>query len=480
MASTIAGSWTHVATYLGYLVATVLFIVGLKLQQRVPTARRGNRLSALGMLLAVLLTLFDLGAFDPTYILAGVLLGATIGGFAAYRVQMTAMPQMVALFNGMGGGASMLVALSYLHHQVLDTGEARTVAVALGPDSAVTTMLSVLIGGVTLTGSIVAFLKLQEWIAGRPVLLPGRHALNLVLAVGALALGGLAAFGLSDPSSLATAAWVFAGIALLLGVLLVIPIGGADMPVVISLLNSYSGLAAAMTGFVLKSNLLIVVGSLVGASGIILTRIMSKAMNRSLANVLFGGFGASDATAGAGGEYRNVKSASLEEAALILEGAGSVIFVPGYGLAVAQAQHAVKELADLLARRGASVKYAIHPVAGRMPGHMNVLLAESNVPYEQLYEMDAINPEFKATDVVVVIGANDVVNPAATRDRGSPIFGMPLLNVHEARSVIILKRSLGAGFSGIRNELFEYPNAVMLFADARKGLAGLAEELKQM
>jgi len=480
MADTTVGTWTHVAVYLGYLVATVMFIVGLKMQQRVPTARDGNRLSAAGMLLAVLLTVLELGAFDPTYIVAGVVLGSAIGLVAAYRVQMTAMPQMVALFNGMGGGASMLVALSYFHHEVLDAGGARTMAAALGADSALTTVLGVLIGAVTLTGSIVAFLKLQEWIDGRPVLLPGRHVVNALLAVGALVLGGLAAFGLSDPSTLAWATWAFAAIALVLGVLLVIPIGGADMPVVISLLNSYSGLAAAMTGFVLKNNLLIVVGSLVGASGIILTRIMSKAMNRSLANVLFGGFGATDATAGGGGEYRNVKSASLEEAAMILEGAGSVIFVPGYGLAVAQAQHAVKELADLLMRRGTSVKYAIHPVAGRMPGHMKVLLAESNVPYEQLYEMDAINPEFKATDVVVVIGANDVVNPAATRDRGSPIYGMPILNVHEARSVIILKRSLGAGFSGIRNELFEYPNAVLLFADARKGLAGLAEELKQM
>ncbi len=473
-------AWTHIAVYLGYLVATVMFILGLKLQQRVPTARGGNLLSALGMLLAVLLTVFDLGSFDPSYILAGVVLGSAIGLFTAYRIQMTAVPQMVALFNGMGGGASMLVALSYFYHEVLGTGVPRTMATALGADSALTTVLSILIGSVTLTGSIVAFLKLQEWIAGRPLLLPGRHILNLLLGLGALVLGGLAAFGVSDPSSLSTVMWVFAAVSLLLGVLLVIPIGGADMPVVISLLNSYSGLAAAMTGFVLKNNLLIVVGSLVGASGIILTRIMSKAMNRSLANVLFGGFGATDTTAAGGGEYTSVKSASVEEVALILESAGSVIFVPGYGLAVAQAQHAIKELADLLTHRGTTVKYAIHPVAGRMPGHMNVLLAESNVPYEQLYEMDAINPEFKTTDVAVVIGANDVVNPAATHDRGSPIYGMPILNVHEARSVIIMKRSLAAGFSGIRNELFEYPNAVMLFSDARKGLAGLTEELKQM
>lgn len=467
---------THIITYLGYLVATVMFIVGLKLQQRVPTARRGNHLSALGMLLAVILTLLDLGTFNPLYIIVGVVIGSAIGAIAAYKAKMTDMPQMVALFNGLGGGASMLVALSLFHMEVLP--KSQTMIAAIGADSAVTTVLSIIIGAVTLTGSIVAFLKLQEWISGRPILIPGRHIINLVLAIAALVLGTWSLF--ADPSQVAIIMWVFAAIALILGALLVIPIGGADMPVVISLLNSYSGLAAAMTGFVLKNNLLIVVGSLVGASGIILTRIMSKAMNRSLANVLFGGFGATDQTAGAGGEYSGVKSASIEESALILESASSVIFVPGYGLAVAQAQHAVKELAELLIKRGVSVKYAIHPVAGRMPGHMNVLLAESNVPYEQLYEMDAINHEFKATDVAVVIGANDVVNPAATHDRGSPIYGMPILNVHEARSVIIIKRSLGAGFAGIRNELFEYPNAVMMFADARKGLAGLTEELKQM
>jgi NAD(P) transhydrogenase subunit beta len=467
--------------YLVYLLAAVLFIVGLKLQQRVPTARTGNLLSALGMLLAVIATFVDMGGIDPTYIIAGLILGSAIGLVAALRVPMTDMPQMVAIFNGVGGGASALVAVSYLYHQVLGTaGSDRTIAAVIGADSALTAALSILIGSVTLTGSFIAFLKLHELMPGRPILLPARHVINGLLALAVLVLGGISAFGLSDPSTLTFAVWGFVALALVLGVLLVIPIGGADMPVVISLLNSYSGLAAAMTGFVLKNNLLIITGALVGAAGIILTRIMSKAMNRSLANVLFGGFGDTASAGGPASEYQNVKSASVEEAALILEGAQSVVFVPGYGLAVAQAQHTVKELADLLQKRGATVKYAIHPVAGRMPGHMNVLLAESNVPYEQLYEMDAINPEFKATDAVVVIGANDVVNPAASRDPASPIWGMPILNVHEARSVLVLKRSLGAGFAGIKNELFEAPNTVMVFADARKGLAGMIEELKQM
>jgi len=461
-----------------YLVAASLFIVGLKMQQRVPTARKGNLWSAVGMLLAVVVTLVDLGRVNWAFILAGLVIGSAIGLFFAYRVKMTAMPQMIAVFNGLGGGASAAVALSLVYHDVLEKGVSG-IAAAMGVDGAVTTALSILVGGVTLTGSLVAFGKLQELLPGRPLLLPARHAILAVVGLGSLVLGGWLAGWASGPMEIQVAIWGLTALSLVLGVLLVIPIGGADMPVVISLLNSYSGIAAAMTGFVIHNQMLIITGSLVGAAGIILTQIMCKAMNRSLANVMFGGFGATDAVAsGAQGDYQGVKSASLEEAAMILEGAQSVIFVPGYGLAVAQAQHALRDLAEALQHRGVQVRYAIHPVAGRMPGHMNVLLAEANVPYEQLVEMDQINPEFRNTDVVVVLGANDVVNPAANRDPKSPIYGMPILNVHEARTVLVVKRSLGSGFAGIKNELFEAPNALMVFSDAKAALTGLLEELK--
>jgi NAD(P) transhydrogenase subunit beta len=357
-----------------------------------------------------------------------------------------------------------------------------TAVAALGADSAVSTVLSILIGGVTLSGSVIAYLKLQEKIvSGQPMLLPGRHVVNALLFLGALGIGLWAVFFVTSPSLLFLCALAVTAAALLLGIGLVIPIGGADMPVVISLLNSYSGLAAAATGFVLNNNLLIISGALVGASGLILTKIMCVAMNRSLANVLFGGFGMKDAAAaaGAGSEYGSVRSYSAEEAALILESAESVIFVPGYGLAVAQAQHVVRELADLLAERGTAVAYGIHPVAGRMPGHMNVLLAEADVPYEQLKEMDQINPEFKETDVVIIVGANDVVNPAAENVPGSPIAGMPVLKVWEAGTTMVIKRSLASGFAGIKNELFEYPNNIMIFGDAKKVLQDLVSELKQ-
>jgi NAD(P) transhydrogenase subunit beta len=468
-----------------YLVSAVLFIFGIKGLTRVRTARRGNLIAAGAMLLAVVATLLELGLVDYRWILAGIVVGGAVGAIAAVRVPMTSMPEMVALFNGCGGGASALVALSIVYLELVESPThglvGATAAQALGPDSAVSSVLSILIGGVTLSGSLVAYLKLAgKLISGNPVLLPGRHLWNGLLLVGGLGLGVWAAFFVRSPEAVFLVAVVVAAAALALGIGLVIPIGGADMPVVISLLNSYSGLAAAATGFVLNNNLLIISGALVGASGLILTQIMCVAMNRSLANVLFGGFGATDSAAAAGGgEYGTVRSASPEEAAMILESAESVVFVPGYGLAVAQAQHKVWELTQKLMERGVKVKFAIHPVAGRMPGHMNVLLAEADVPYEQLLEMDTINPELRNTDVVVIVGANDVVNPAAEKTPGSPIAGMPVLRVWEAGTTMVIKRSLGAGFAGIKNELFEYPNNLMIFGDAKKVLQELVGELKQ-
>jgi H+-translocating NAD(P) transhydrogenase subunit beta len=462
-----------------YLVSAVLFIFGIKGLTRVRTARRGNGMAAFAMLLAIVGTLLDLGVIDYRWILLGGIVGATIGLIAAIRVQMTEMPEMVALLNGFGGGASMLVALSVLWVEFIETGGAGTLADAEGPVPAFTTVLSILIGGVTLSGSLVAYGKLHGSVSGRPILLPGRHAINAVLFLGALALGVFFAFVSASPGLTGATAALVAVAALVLGVMLVIPIGGADMPVVISLLNSYSGIAGATTGFILGNNVLIISGALVGASGLILTKIMCVAMNRSLANVLFGGFGMEEAAGGEKTEYKNVRSYGAEDAALVLEAAESVVIVPGYGLAVAQAQHITKELADILEKRGTRVRYAIHPVAGRMPGHMNVLLAEADVPYEQLVEMDAINPELKETDVVIVIGANDVVNPAAERTPGSPIYGMPVLQVWHAGNVFVIKRSLGSGFAGIKNELFEFDNTMMIFGDAKEVLQQLTSELKQ-
>jgi len=473
-----------------YLLSAVLFIFGIKGLTKVRTARRGNLLAAGAMLLAILATLVDLGTIDYRWILAGLVVGGAVGGVAALRVEMTSMPEMVALFNGSGGGASVLVAISILWLQMIEEPEApgATAAAALGPDSAVSAVLGILIGAVTFSGSLVAFLKLRDKtkIAGKrlsqPILLPGRHLVNLALFLGALAVGGWFAFATASEAAIGTGAVVVALAALVLGVMLVLPIGGADMPVVISLLNSYSGLAASATGFVLNNNLLIISGALVGASGLILTQIMCVAMNRTLANVLFGGFGMQDQPAAAGGpadEYGTVRSYSAEEAAMVLETAQKVVVVPGYGLAVAQAQHVVRELADLLEKRGAQVLYGIHPVAGRMPGHMNVLLAEADVPYEQLREMELINPELKETDVVVIVGANDVVNPAAEKVPGSPIAGMPVLRVWEAGTTIVIKRSLSPGFAGIKNSLFENENNIMIFGDAKAVLQELVAELKQ-
>ena len=464
-----------------YLLSTILFIFGIKQLARVKTARRGNTLAAVGMLLAIIGSLLELGKVDYRWIVGGMLIGTVIGAAFAIRVQMTSMPEMVALFNGFGGIASALVAASVYWDVVVQRAPAGTVYEALGTDEAITVMLSILIGGITFTGSLIALFKLQGKLKkGQPILLPARHYITFGLLFASFAFGGFAvAAGASD-----SVVWVLglAAVSLILGILLTIPIGGADMPVVVSLLNSYSGVAASMAGFVIGNPLLIIAGAMVGAAGLILTQIMCVAMNRSLLNVLVGGFGVTDGGGGGGGsdEYTSVTSCGPEEAAMILENAESVIIIPGYGLAVAQAQHAVRELADMLKARGTKVTYGIHPVAGRMPGHMNVLLAEADVPYEELLEMDVINPEFKNTDVVIILGANDVVNPIASKDPTSPIAGMPILNAHEARSVFVVKRSLSPGYAGIKNELFEYDNTMMIFGDAKKVLQGLIGEVKDL
>jgi NAD(P) transhydrogenase subunit beta len=474
-----------VFVHIAYIVASVLFIYGLKQLQRVSTARRGNIMASLAMLLAVVVTLFVMGAIDVPMLIAALVVGSALGGISARLVKMTDMPQMVAIFNGFGGGASALVGLSYIFAPELVTQMATSTLAAVpkplgGSDTSVSLMLSLIIGGITLSGSVIAFAKLQELMTGSPILFKGQNAINLILALGMVGLAAYVGF-FATGDQVGMFAVIVTVFALVMGVLLVIPIGGADMPVVISLLNSYSGLAACATGFVLQNSLLIIAGSLVGASGLILTQIMCKAMNRSLANVLFGGFGAEPTGTGGGkDEYTNVKSSDPEEAAMIMETAELVIMVPGYGLAVAQAQHICKELGDALEKNGTKVLYAIHPVAGRMPGHMNVLLAEAQVPYEKLVEMDDINSEFKNCDVALIVGANDVVNPAAIKDPQSPIAGMPILNVHEARSVMMIKRSLSPGFAKIKNELFEYPNTMMLFGDARGMLQSIKQEVVEL
>ncbi len=448
---------------IAYLVASVLFIVGLKGLTSPRTAARGNTLAALGMLIAVVATLLDHHIVRFEWILGGVLLGALIGIVAATKVPLTAMPELVAVFNGFGGGASALVAASaILTPETLPDVPALQLYTAGG--------VSALIGGATLTGSLVAWLKLQELVKmqarGRPIRLVG-----LISAGGSVAA---AAYLVVNPGA-EWALWAALALACVYGIGFTLPVGGADMPVVIALLNSCSGLGAAATGFVLNNNVLIISGSLVGASGFILTRIMCRAMNRSLMDVLAGNLGEGAAVvAGAEEVYQGrVKSASAEEAAMILETARSVTIVPGYGMAVAQAQHDVRKLADLLSTRKVSVRYGIHPVAGRMPGHMNVLLAEAGVPYDELYDMDQINPTFPETDVVIVLGANDVVNPAARDDPGSPIHGMPILDVDKARTVMVVKRSLSPGFAGIPNKLFAAPNTLMLFGDGKQVMRDL-------
>ena len=453
-----------------YLVSAVLFIIGIKRLGSPATARQGNMISGVGMLIAILVTLVDRAVVSYGVIVAGMVVGTALGVWQAYAVKMTAMPQMVALLNGFGGGASMVVGAAEFY-RAFESG-----AIIPTP-TGVVMQLSLIIGGVTLSGSLVAFAKLQELMSGRPLTFPAQNASNLIVFLATLALAG---WQISTEVPLMVPFYGVCVMGLLLGVLLVIPIGGADMPVVISLLNSYSGIAAGMTGFVIDNEVLIIAGALVGSSGIILSQIMCKAMNRSLANVLFGAFGA---TAGATGATSaaglTVKSIAPEDFAVQLAYARKVIVVPGYGMAVAQAQHQVRELADLIEKRGGVVKYAIHPVAGRMPGHMNVLLAEANIPYDRLYEMDDINNEFDDTDACLVIGANDVVNPAARHDKSSPIFGMPIINADHAKMTVVMKRSMAAGFAGIENELFYAPRTWMLFGDAKQSLQKLITEVKQ-
>ena len=443
-----------------YIAAAALFVFGLKQLGSPATAVRGNLLSATGMLIAIVVTLFSKGILEFQWILVAAAVGALIGAVAAQKVAMTAMPEMVALFNGSGGVASLLVGWAALYN----TGNTTF--------TYITILLSVLIGGVTFSGSIIAWGKLSEVMTSRALVFGAQRAVNALILIALIACGVLFCL---DPALDSPYLYAVVALSLLFGVMVVIPIGGADMPVVISLLNSYSGLAACAAGFAIQNNILIVAGSLVGAAGIILTNIMCKAMNRSLANVLFSGFGAVKTASKVEGE---VKPINAEDAFLILEAASSVAFVPGYGMAVAQAQHVVRELGELLEGNGAEVSYAIHPVAGRMPGHMNVLLAEANVPYDQLIEMDDINPRIGNIDVAVVIGANDVVNPAAREDANSPIYGMPIINVDQARTVFVLKRSMASGFAGVDNPLFFGENTRMLFGDAKASISAVVGEFK--
>ena len=457
-----------------YLAAAVLFILGLKGLSHPRTAVRGNLLGSVGMLLAIVVTLLDKCIVSFEVIVAGVVVGALIGTLMAYRAPMTAIPQVVAIFNGFGGGASALAVGAALE-EALRGGFVEEIDFQFTLSAAT----AALIGAVSFTGSAIAFGKLQGLIKERPVLLPGRHVINVVLVLICL---GLSAWLIVEPAS-SLSFWILVGAASLLGILLVIPIGGADMPVVISLLNAYSGIAAAGHGWVLNNSVLIIAGSLVGAAGFILTAMMCRAMNRSLANVIFAGVGAVVATETESEDIYagRVKSASAEEVAMLLEGARRVVIAPGYGMAVAQAQYAIQDLANLLETKGAEVDFAIHPVAGRMPGHMNVLLAEANIPYEKLKDMDEINPTFRQTDVVLVVGANDVVNPLARdSDPSIPIAGMPILNVDEARSVVVVKRSLSPGFAGIANPLFAADNTLMLFGDAKQMAIELMTALREI
>ncbi len=448
---------TALVIQLGYVLASGLFIFGLKMLGSPATARRGNLLSAVGMLVAIVSALLDQGIVEFSWIVAGMVVGGAIGAIAARAVAMTSMPEMVALFNGLGGAASLLVGWAAFSPNA-------------GTFTLVTIMLSILIGGVTLTGSLIAYGKLSELLGSGAITFSGQQVVNSLVVVGILS--GAIMFCL-NPIDLK---WLYLIIALslLFGIMAVIPIGGADMPVVISLLNSYSGLAACSAGFAINNNVLIVAGSLVGASGIILTKIMCKAMNRSLSNVLFSGFASvSNEQTIVEGE---IKPISVEDAYYVLEAATNVAIIPGYGMAVAQAQHVVKELTELLESNGCEVNFGIHPVAGRMPGHMNVLLAEADVPYDQLLEMDEINPRMETVDVAIVIGANDVVNPAAREIESSPIYGMPVINVADARTVFVLKRSMASGFAGIENPLFYKENSRMLFGDAKDSIGGLVRE----
>ncbi|MBF0490129.1 MAG: NAD(P)(+) transhydrogenase (Re/Si-specific) subunit beta [Candidatus Omnitrophica bacterium] len=449
-------------TNLIYIVSSILFAFGLKNLGSPVTARKGNILSAVGMFLAVIATLISGHIIHYQWIIIGILFGSVLGALVAFKAAMTQMPEMIALLHGCGALASVFVDwTAYAVHGSTDL------------TNSITLYLSIVIGGLTFTGSAIAWGKLSEKIPGKPILFAGQKWLNIGLISAILILGVIFILNpLRHDLFLA-----ILGLSLFFGIFLVIPIGGADMPVVISVLNSYSGVVACTTGFVIHNTLLIVVGALVGANGIILSIIMCKAMNRSITNVIFGAFG-EVVKKKVSGEKKEAKAISVEDAFLILENAKSVVIIPGYGLAVAQAQHAVRELAEFLEKNGCDVKYAIHPVAGRMPGHMNVLLAEANISYDQLMEMDAINPLMENTDVAIIIGANDVVNPASRHDKSSPIYGMPIINADKAKTVFVLKRSMATGFAGIENELFYYDNCRMIFGDAKQTVQALVAEFK--
>ena len=456
----IAQHWIDIA----YLASAVLFVLGIKGLTKPKTAARGNLLAAFGMGVAVVVTVLHHSILSYEVLIGGLVVGGVIGAVLAVKVQMTSMPQLIALLNGFGGGASVAVASAEYF-----LGVSGTIGI-------ISTGIAVLVGTMTLTGSLIAFAKLQELISGQSIGFPGIKFLNLILFVGAL---GAIGYLVVEPGNEALF-WALLVTAAVLGLLLVLPIGGADMPVVIALLNSYSGLAVSAAGFVMDNNALIITGSLVGASGLILTQIMCKAMNRSLANVLFGSMAEGASAIDADEIYRGkVKSSSPDEIAMILETAQRVVIVPGFGLAMAQAQHAVRDLAAAIEARGGEVEYAIHPVAGRMPGHMNVLLAEAEISYDKLKDMDTINPTFEQTDVAIVIGANDVTNPMAREDKGSPIYGMPILNVDKARTVVVVKRSLSPGFAGLPNPLFAMDNTLMLFGDGKQAIIDIATALKE-
>ncbi|MEA2593558.1 MAG: H+-translocating transhydrogenase subunit beta [Thermomicrobiales bacterium] len=476
-------NWRDAIVDIAYLVTAILFIVGLKFLGSPNRARRGNQIAAVGMGIAIVATLISrelrvshngVTEADTTnfvLIILGIIIGAAVSTIASRRVKMTAMPQMVAIFNGMGGATAALVSIGEFMHKD-DIGRGEVLSIVLGT----------LIGSISFTGSMIAFAKLQELMSGRPITFPNQKLYNAIL-FGAIAVLGILVIAIGGGEGSAKALlWLLFLAALALGALVVLPIGGADMPVVIAILNSLTGLAAALTGLVLNNQALVIAGALVGASGSYLTLLMGKAMNRSVTNVLFGAFGGGPApgaaSAAASGEALPIRETNPDDAAVSLAYAERVIIVPGYGLAVAQAQHAVRELADVLAERGVDVRYAIHPVAGRMPGHMNVLLAEANVPYDDLYEMEQINDDFSNTDVAVVIGANDVTNPAARNDPSSPIFGMPILNVDQAKNIIVLKRSMKSGFAGIENMLFHDPKTSMLFGDAKESVTKLVNAVK--
>ena len=450
-----------------YVTSSILFIIGIKRLSHPKTARSGNFIASLGMLIAIITTLVSSSTVNLELVAIGIIVGSVIGAFFAIRVEMTQMPQMVAIFNGFGGIASALIAAA----EFLNPSE------PLLSFSVLTISLSVFVGTLTFSGSFIAFGKLQGFISGQPIVFFGQQFLNAIIGI---SIFGLSIYITLDPEQINIFYLIIAASAII-GIGLTIPIGGADMPVVISLLNSYSGIAAASTGFVLNNNALIISGALVGASGLILTNIMCKGMNRSLANVIFGAVGLEQTTGSDGATKQiNIKSYSTEEAAMIFDAAEKIIVVPGYGLAVAQAQHAVREVAEFLAKNGKTVLYAIHPVAGRMPGHMNVLLAEANIPYDQLKDLDEVNNEFEDCDVALVLGANDVVNPAARHDSSSPIYGMPILDVDKSRTVIINKRTMNTGFAGVQNELFGYDNSIMVFGDAKDMLQKLLKDLKEL